>query len=302
MKSPAAWLFVVSLVTAACTQQQPAVTAASGEQAGYAERYPSRLGDVRAAFADNESHARTDFAEFKSYPDALRNPKWENVKETVDKADEAGKSSAYTEAALESESVERFFREEKDGLRQKVGGAVSYVSGQKECKEDLGGVAVGAMERGVDKQMEERLRSFNDADRYIEDHQDEIGKPNVETLQKQADKIAHVSNVAYVRLELYRREIEALLADSGTVRSTLEREVKDSDAVLADAGASKNKKALAQRRKSAAEASLTKLDSEVEQGKRSIEEMQQRIAALQKDYQQALDALREDIEHRAEKK
>ncbi len=302
MKSTATWLVVLSLAASACTQQQPAVTAASGEQPAYAERYPGRLGDVRAAFADDESRARAGFGELKGYPDALRNPKWENVKAAVQKADEAGRSSAYTEASLESEAVARFFREEKDGLRQKVGGAVSYASGQKECKEDLGGAAVGAMERGVDKQMEERLRTFNDADRYIEDHQDELGKPNVETLQKQVDKIARLSNISHVRLELYRREIEALLADSGAVRSTLEREVKDSDAVLADEAASKNKKAVAQRRKTAAEGSLAKLDSEVEQGRRSIDEMQQRITTLQNEYRQALDALVEELDRRAEKK
>jgi hypothetical protein len=300
MKSLAGWLVVLSLAASACTQKPAPVTAASGEQPAYAERYPARLGDVRAAFADNETRARTGFAEFKAYPDALHNPNWERVKDVVEKADEAGKSSAYSEAALEGEAVARFFREEKDGLRQKVAGAVTYAANQKQCSEDLGGTAVVAMERGVDKQLEERLRDYNDAQRYIDDHQEELGKPNVDTLQKQADKIAHVSNVVHVRLELYRREIEALLDDSGSVRSTLDRTMKESDATLADPNASKTKKAVAQRRRTSAEAALGKLDAEVEQGKRSIEEMQQRITALQKDYRTALDALRDDLDHRAE--
>jgi len=302
MKCFAALLVVVSLSAVACTQKAGPVASPSGEQAGYAERYPARLEHVRARFASDEAKARGGLSEFKGFPDALRNPNFEKTREVVIRADAAGKSSAYTEASLEAETVTRFFDEEKDGLRQKVGGAVAYAAGQKNCSEDLGGAAVGAMERGVDKQLEERLRSYNEAHRYIEDHQDELGKANVDTLEKQSDKISRASNLAHVRLELYRREIEALLADAGSVRSTLDRTTQESDAVLADASASKGKKAVAQRRRTAAQTARAALDSEVDQGKRSVEEMQQRIATLQKEYQAALDALTDDLSKRAEKK
>jgi hypothetical protein len=300
MRSFSAWFVVVSLASVGCAQKQAPVTAPSGEQAGYAERYPARLTHVRAHFASDETKARGGLSEFKGFPDALRNPNFEQTREVVLHADAAGKSSAYTEASLEAETVNRFFDEEKDGLRQKVGGAVTYAAQQKECSEDLGGAAVGAMERGVDKQLEERLRSYNEAHRYIEDHQDELGKPNLDTLEKQADKIARASNVAHVRLELYRREIEALLADSGSVRSTLDRITQESDATLADASASKPRKAMAQRRRASAQTARAALDAEVEQGKRSVEEMQQRIAALQKEYRAALDALTDDLKQRAQ--
>jgi hypothetical protein len=226
MRSFSAWFVVVSLAAAGCAQKQAPPAAPSGEQAGYAERYPARLEHVRAHFASDETEARAGFSEFKGFPDALRNANFEATREVVLRADAAGKSSTYTEASLEAETVNRFFDEEKEGLRQKVGGAVSYAAEQKQCSEDLGGAAVGAMERGVNKQLEERLRSYNEAHRYIEDHQDELGKPNLDTLEKQADKIARASNVAHVRLELYRREIEALLDDSSSVRSTLDRTAK----------------------------------------------------------------------------
>jgi hypothetical protein len=294
-----AWLVVIALALAACNQKQAPVASPSGEQAGYAERYPERLGGARAHFADDESKARTALGEFKGFPDALHNTDYERVRDVVKQADAAGRSSAYTEAALESELVTRFFDEEKDGLRQKVGGAVTYAAKEKQCSEELGGVAVGAMERGVDKQQEERLRAHSEAHRTIEDHQEELGKPNVDALEKQADKIARTSNTTYVRLELYRREIEALLADASSVRSTLERTIKENDATLADAGASKTKKALAQKHKASAQAARDKLDSEVEQGKRAVEEMQQRETALQKDYTAALDALVQDLDQRA---
>lgn len=302
MKPLSTSLLVLSLALAACSQQPGPVAATSGEQAGYAERYPARLIDVRSGFADDENRARRDFSEFKSYPDALHNPDFHAVHGVVEQADAAGKSSAYTEAALEGETVHRFFTEEKDGLHQKVAGSVTYVAKEKQCSEDLGGVAAAAMDRGVDKQIEERLRDYNEAHRYIEDHQDELGKANIDTLEKQSDKIAHTSNVVNVRLELYRRELEALLNDASSVRSTLDRTIRESDAVLADASASKSKKALAQRRRTNAENARAKLDAEVDQAQRGIDEMQQRIGAVQRDYRASLDALLDDLDKRAEKK
>ncbi|MFZ5892948.1 MAG: hypothetical protein ACOY0T_17945 [Myxococcota bacterium] len=295
-------LVLSSLLGIACQQKDAPVAAPSGEQAGFAERYPARLNGARQHFATDENQARANLGEFKGYPDAIKNPDWNAVHTVVEQADATGKSSAYTEAALEAESVTRFFDEEKDGLRQKVAGAVSYASTQKKCPEDLGGTAVAAMERGVDKQLEERLRSRSEAHRYIDDHEDELGKQNVETLKKQADKIAHTSNTAYVRLELYRREVEALLNDASSVRATLDRTIQESDATLANASASKTKKSAAQRRKAAAESARAGLDAEVEQNRRGLEEMQKRITTLQNDYRAALDALLADIKTRAEMK
>jgi hypothetical protein len=297
------WLLALPLFTLGCNHDQPPVTSPSGEQAGYAERYPARLQAIRARFADDESTARTTLSDFKGYPDALRNPDYRQVRTVVDKADATGRSSAYTEAALEAENVQRFFDEEKDGLHQKVGGAVSYAStSQQKCSEDMGGVAVGAMDRAVEKQLEERLRAHSDVHRYIEDHQEELGKANVDTLNKQADKIARTSNVAYVRLELHRREVEALLADSSTVESTLDKTIKESDAVIADPNAPKTKKALAEKRRTAAQNARNALGAEVEQDRRAVDEMKQRITSLQNDYKTALTALEDDLERRAEKK
>lgn len=292
-------LFSLLLLTAACAQQPAPVAAPSGDFAGYAERYPNRLTDVRTRFAEEENRARSSLAEFKAYPDSLKNPDYARVKDVVTRADQTGRASAYSEASLEAEAVQRFFDEEKDPLRQKVAGGVSYAAKQKDCSEDLGGTAVASMERGVEKQLEERLRGRSDADRYIEDHEDQLGKPNVETLRKQADTIARTSHVAHVRLELYRRELEGLLGESSSVRSTLDRSTEESDAAIADAKSSKSRKAVAERRRSAAQEARGKLDAEVEQGQKALSEMEQRITALKRDYDAALDALLDDLDARA---
>jgi chromosome segregation ATPase len=299
MKHAAFRMFSLLLLTAACAKAPAPVAAPSGEFSGYAERYPARLTDVRTRFAEDETAAKTAFTEWKAYPDALKNPSYEHVEQVVERADQTGRSSAYSEASLEGEAVQRFFRDEKDPLRQKVAGGVSYAAKQKECSEDLGGAAVVAMERGVEKQLEERLQSYSEAHRYIEDHAEELGKANVDTLEKQADAIARTSHVVHVRLELYRRELEGLLADASSVRSTLDKSVRENDEVIANAGSSKQKKAAAERRKGAAQEARARLDADVEQAQQALTDMEQRIGAVQREYDTALDALLDDLKQRA---
>lgn len=300
MRDVLVWLVSSLLLTSACGQS-PKLVAPSGDQAGYAERYPNRLQGVRSAFARDETSAAQDVNAFAGYPDALREPAFGRVAAVYELADADGRSSAYAETSMEGESVARFFEEEKDPLRQKVGGAVSYTAKQKNCSEDLGGAAVGAMERGVSKQLEERLRSRGSAHRSIEDYQDELGKGNVETLNKQADAIARASHSVHVRLELHRRELTELLDDASAVRSTLDRSVRENDAVLADPNQSKARQAIASRRRAAAEAAQVSLEAEAEPARRALAEMEARIEASEKQYRAAYDALLDETRARASK-
>ncbi|HXK17333.1 MAG TPA: hypothetical protein VNG33_06015, partial [Polyangiaceae bacterium] len=109
------------------------------------------------------------------------------------------------------------------------------------------------------------------------------------------------SHLTHVRLELYRRELEGSLAEASEVRSTLQRTTKESDAVLADAKASKSKKALAEKRKASAAAASAALDSEVDQAKRALADMEQREKKLVSDYDKAFDALKASLDQKAKK-
>jgi hypothetical protein len=104
-----------------------------------------------------------------------------------------------------------------------------------------------------------------------------------------------------VRLELYRRELESSLSEASDVRSTLERTEKESDAVLADAKASKSRRALAEKRKASAATARAALDGEVDQAKAALKEMEQREKQLVADYDKAFDALTDGLEQKAKK-
>lgn len=290
----------VTLVLAlGCSQKQPPLTASAGDQASYAERYPTKLTGVREAYADDETAARTNISELRALPDSVKAADYTHVKAVVERADATGRSADYSEAMLESESIRRFMEEEKDPLRQRVAGGVNYAAKQKNITEDLGGAAVHSMERGIDKQLEERLRTRGDAHRYIEEHEDELGRANLEVLEKHADRIARTSHIVHVRLELYRRELTELLGDASAAKSTLDNVIRENDAILLNASASKKKKDVAERRKASASAARNRIEIDVEQAERAKSEMEMRIQGIQKEYKEAFDALLADLDQRA---
>jgi len=295
-----------SLLTAlGCSKQPPPLTAPSGEQPSYAEQYPTRLNTLRTRFATDEAKVQAALPQLEPSAQKLGNADPETVKQLFELADAEGKSSAYADQALEAETVSRFWDEEKQPLHQKIGGAVSYAGKQKECSkecsDDLGGVAAGASDRAVEKQLEERQARLGEIHRFVEEHEDALGKPNLDAAEKQANAIAQLSHLTHVRLELYRRELEGSLNEASDVRSTLDRTVKESDAVLADSKASKSRRALAEKRKASASAARAALDGEVEQAKAALKDMEQREKKLNTDYEQSFDALTDGLEKRAKK-
>ncbi|MES1186663.1 MAG: hypothetical protein ABUL60_22810 [Myxococcales bacterium] len=289
----------------ACSKQPPPLTAPSGEQPSYAEQYPTRLNTLRTRFATDEAKVQAALPQLEPSAQKLGNADPETVKQLFELADAEGKSSAYADQALEAETVSRFWDEEKQPLHQKIGGAVSYAGKQKECSkecsDDLGGVAAGASDRAVEKQLEERQARLGEIHRFVEEHEEALGKPNLDAAEKQANAIAQLSHLTHVRLELYRRELEGSLNEASDVRSTLDRTVKESDAVLADSKASKSRRALAEKRKASASAARAALDGEVEQAKAALKDMEQREKKLNTDYEQSFDALTDGLEKRAKK-
>ncbi|HYP86727.1 MAG TPA: hypothetical protein VEQ59_01200, partial [Polyangiaceae bacterium] len=132
-------------------------------------------------------------------------------------------------------------------------------------------------------------------------HEDSLGKPNLDAVEKEANVIAQLSHITYVRLELYRRELEGSLNDASDVGSTLERTENEADAVLADPKASKSRRALADKRKATASKARAALDTEVQQGRQALKEMEQREKKLVADYERSFDALKDALQARAKK-
>jgi hypothetical protein len=292
-------LSLLVCLAAACSQKPEPLFASAADQAGYAERYPAGMAAVRTRYAEDERRARETMGKFDGYPDELASPDFNRVAEVVKRADVSGKSGDFVRGMEEAEAVQRFYDEERQPIVQKVGGSVAYAAKEKSCDAELSGPVAGALDKAVEKQLEERLRVHNDAQRYIEDNRDALGKANIEKLQKQADAIAITSYIAHVRLKQHKVELETMIGEASAVQKTLERSVSEANAVLQDPNASKAAKDVAKVRAETAQQAQAATEVEVQQAQAAVKEIENRIAQIETDYNKALEALLAKIDEKA---
>ena len=84
-----------------------------------------------------------------------------------------------------------------------------------------------ALDKAMQKRLEERTRSHSEAHSFIRMHESKLGKANVEPLEKQADRIALGSYTSHVGLVKKKNELDRLLADASAVDSTLGERIEE---------------------------------------------------------------------------
>ena len=296
-------LLLASLLAAsgACSQQQkpePEIASSAGEF-GYAARFPSALSSARAQLDAHESKAKRIIPKFANYPGEFDDPDWARVLGVVERADQAGRSGSFVARAREVDSVVGFFDDEKEVINRKVGGAADYAASQKGCKKSGAyGAATSALDKSVKKQVEERLREHNEAHLYIAENAEALGKGNLEKLEVQADEISYASYVTHIAVVEVKVRLREMVAQAEDVKSTLDRKIKEADAVVGDANRSDADKKAAEQSKEAAQKALESLDSEVKQAQFALEGIEERIKSLQEQYQQGFDGLTNAIEQK----
>jgi hypothetical protein len=292
-------LFCAFACVACSNQKAQPLYASSAVEAGYAERYPDELAAARGRLSESESKAQQTMAAFSTYPDELSNPNWQDVGTVVERADQAGRSAEYVTRLEDNERVARFFAEEKDDLGKKIGGAAQYAVKQKNCEVDAYGVTVAAMDRAIEKQLEERLHERNEAVRFIQDNEDTLGKQNVEKLQKQADDIAYTSYLTHVGVKQTKLRISELLDEATETKKTLGRTLEESRKIEADPARAEGQRRAAHVRSQAAEAAQQRIDSEIQQAEYVLKQVDDRIKKLETDYDVALKGLKQRVADKA---
>jgi hypothetical protein len=293
---PAAFSAFVALGCASQTTE-PKVASSAGLE-DYATRYPTTLSTTRGQVDQAQGEVNQAIGQFPSYPDELNKPNWSEVMNVVDLADESGRSGEYVRRARADQSVSDFFATNKDDIERKVGGAANYAAKQNNCKGDLYGTTAHALETAVQKQLQKDLRARNEAESYIDEHQDSLGKPNVDKLKADADAIANASYLANVGVVQTKADLERMIQQASDVKSTLERVVKDETAAASAPGASDAEKKAAQARAQAAQDAETRLDSEVSQAQAVDKQIDQRIKQVQDAYAQALSQIKQKIQQK----
>jgi hypothetical protein len=284
-------------LSAAACRPEPALTAPSADQGVFAEAYPARLSELRNAFTEQEKRARGNLPALRTAPAGLRDDERALAKGLFERADRSGRSGYYADEAVRQEELDQLFEEGRPGLRRRVAGSVSYTVKQKKCGEldcseelatELGNAAAYAADRALDRQQEQRLDAHSEAAHYLDAHSAELGARNLDALAKQSRTITRTSFIAFVRLELYRRELERLLEEEPGASATLERAENEDRAALAQSGLSKAQKTALERRLADTSARRAELAKEAPLAKTARDDMAARTEALQKDYRAAL--------------
>lgn len=298
----ATWLPSAALcgfVALGCASQTtgPKVASSAGLE-DYATRYPTALSTTRGQVDQSEGEVNQAIGQFPSYPDELNKTNWNQVMTVVDLADQSGRSGEYVRRARTDQGVSDFFTKNKNDIEQKVGGAANYAAKQNKCKGDFYGTTAHALETAVQKQLQKDLRSRNEAESYIDEHQDSLGKQNVDKLKADADSIANASYLANVGVVQTKVDLERMIHQSSDVKSTLDRVIKEETAAASAPGASDAEKKAAQARAQAAQDAESRLDSEVSQAQTVDKQIDQRIKQVQNAYAQALSQLKQKIQQK----
>lgn len=293
----------VCLGPLACAGQkiEPQV-ASSASQSNYALDYPARLQSTANDYVNTEGDVRRITTEFPKYPDQLKDPPWAVVQNVVGRADEAGTSASYVDARREMESTQDFFADEKDEITRRVGGSAQYVIKKKECDVDVSGAISSSLKESVEKQLEKRLRAHNDAHVLIERYRETLGKANTAALEKQADDISAASYAARIRTIDLKARATRLLDEAGQIKSTLDRSIADERAFQAEPGRSAADKKASNERIAKMEDAKVRVDSSVPQIQALSKEIDQRNAAVTKEYETAFDALKKAIANKSSAK
>lgn len=293
-------LAIASLYACTPAGQKPIVTSAA-DQSGYAIRYPESIAAARGQFAEQENRAARQSGDLGTFANDIETKNWPAVKTTYELADASGKSGTYAERYEQTEGINTFFREEKDHLNQAIAGNVAYSAKQNNCQDPnaIAGTAMFSTNKAVEKQLKERMRANNEAHAFLESHAESIGRPALEKLRDQVDKLTELSYTANVGVERSRQQMQGMLEEASRVKKTLDETAKEADALAQDTKQPEADRRAAKARAEAARASAGRVDSETQQAKFVLDNMDQRINKLREDYRQALKGLLDAVDQKA---
>ena len=278
--------------------------ASSAAQTHYAVEFPAHLQSTSNDYVNTEGEVRRATTEFSKYPSQLKDPPWPLVVTIVNRADEAGRSASYVDARREYEATRSFFTEEREEITRRVAGSAQYVVKKKECdcEVDVSGAVSASFKEGVEKQLDKRLRAHSDAHTLIDRYRESLGKANAAALEKQADDISEASYATFIRATELKAQTTALLQEASQVQRTLDQSIAEERAFQAEAGRAAGDKKASAERVAKMEDAKVRIERGVPPLQSLEKEIDQKNAALKKEYGEALDALRKALETKATSK
>jgi hypothetical protein len=295
-------VLVLSLSVAACTSTsstQPEL-ASSAAQSSYATSYPDELQGAAKAFSDDRAEARTLTAGLGQRASELKGAADPNaLVGIVDRADEAGRSRGYASRRQETEQVRTFWEEERNPITGRVAGAAQNKVVESKCENtDVSGTVAYSLKDGVDKQIEKRLRAKNEAQILLDRYKTTLGQGNAVVAQKLADDVAAASYVVNVGLVDDRNRLTRLLAEKGSIDTTLQRTIDEERAFQAEKGRTDAEKKASEERIATLNKSRSALGGAVVNADVATRGIDDQIKTAKSEYDAALKALKDQIKAR----
>jgi hypothetical protein len=272
-------------------KREPEIASSAGD-ASYAVAYPTELSAMASGIEEHRREITKLTGGFAAYPDQLKDAPKAQVLQIIERADEAGRGSAYVERAKQMDQVTSFFDAEKEEINKKVGGSAQYVAKQKGCDVDVYGTVAKSLKDSVDKQVEKRQRDRNEAQLIIERYRVSLGKPNAAALEKQADEISRASYYANVELVERKNRLTQMAGEADRVKKTADQFIERERAFQAEPGRTDPEKKASDERITAMNQSKAALDTAAAQAKSQLADIDNKIKASQKEYADALAALK----------
>ncbi len=286
-------------VAACSSQPNTPATVSSAGQSAYAVHYADEVTAATKSANDAQARAKTLSGGFAVYVDQLKKPGWERVEKVVSASDAAGKSADFAEAQNDATAIRSFWEGDKNEINSRVIGGAQAKLKESGCNGDVAGPIAYSMNEAINKQLQKRLRSKNDAFTTIERNKIALGPQNVSVLEKLADDVSEASYDVHVLMPLQRTRLQRLAADRDDVKKTLDRYVADENAFQAEPGRTDPEKKASADRITAANKAKADVESAASQADALLKDMEKANAAATKEYERALEDLQSKI---AEKK
>lgn len=303
---PLLWSLAIAAMglgaAAGCAPPVEPQIASSAPEAMYATEYPDALTATMDGINDAEAKTKETSAKFSAYPDALKEPPWPKVVDIVTLADAGGRAYAYVEARREVDGARAFFEAEKDEITKKVAGAAGFAAKQKGCDVDVSGAAAHALKDTVEKRLQKRLREASEANVYIERNAAALGKDNIDKLHEQADEIADTAYQAHVVIVEHKVRLRRMIEEGENVKKSLDAALRAEQEYQAESGRTPAEKKASEERAEKMRQAAAKIDSAIQQARTVSERADERIAAVQKTYDDAIAKLAADVKQRAGQK
>ncbi|MFT3771241.1 MAG: hypothetical protein QM820_37980 [Minicystis sp.] len=293
---PAALALALTAALPACSAPKPEPEIASSAALGtYAKVWPAELEAAVKDFSDRRAEARKILGELPSQPAKLKDPDWVHVLEIVSRADEDGRGYAYVERARRVAAVQAFYDAEKDDLARKVAGSVIFVAKKKSCDPEVANGVAPAQKDAFEKQMEKELDEASQAQQLVDRYRGELGKENAAALEKLARDLSRTSYLVHVEIVEDKLRVTRMLAEADRIKRTADETIEAERAFQTGKKVTDAEKKASQARIDEMNKSKASIDAAVKQASAVAPGMADEIQKIQKEYDDAFEALKAKI-------